>query len=376
MTCKVLHLLTGDLWAGAEVVTYELLAELVKYNDIKLYAVVFNQGVLADKIKALGIQTYVFSEQDSLYRQFINIYKAVKGLNIDIIHSHKFKEDFISVLLSMLCKIPYLIRTIHSLHGITKTHTGFKYYKSKLFSFINWFILKIFFNRIIAVSEDIKKHYAKLYLDKKLVVVRNAINVEKVYPAKLKEEIKQELSLDKDSFVIGSAGRLVPIKGYDVFLKMAKIILDRNPNVVFVLVGDGPLLGDLKALAGSLGITNSVRFIGYKNDIYNYLNMMDIFVLASLSEGIPSIILEAAALKIPIVSTAVGGIPEILKDNVSARLVQAGDEKLLAQVCMGLVDDYKYAKKLADTAKNNILENFDIKKTVYKIKEVYSSLLE
>src|SRR5207245_6555171 len=140
-------------------------------------------------------------------------------------------------------------------------------------------------------------------------------------------------------FIIGTMGRLVPVKGLETFLKAALIVRSQKDNVKFLIVGDGPLKETLQALARHHGLERDVLFLGHRDDRYDILAMMDVLVLSSLSEGIPMVLLEASALARPVVAARGGGIPAVVEDRVAGWLVAPGRAAGLADGCMTLLGD-------------------------------------
>jgi glycosyltransferase involved in cell wall biosynthesis len=196
-----------------------------------------------------------------------------------------------------------------------------------------------------------------------------------IKPSKTPKEIKEELNLEENQPVIGTAGRMVPIKGYDLLLEAARKILDKNPRVGLLIAGDGPLLNELKQKTEKLGIDGNVQFLGFRNDITNILFCLDIFVMSSHNEGIPMVLLEAMTLQKPVVSTAVGGIKEVITDNISGRLVEPGNTDALAKGCLELLQNPQTRMKLAEGARKRIKEEFSSERLTERMVRLYQSLM-
>ncbi len=365
---RIAHIITGDAWAGAEVVTYELLRSLVNDQNIDLTAIILNEGIVYEKIASLGIKTYFCSDDLSFFTLVKKVITIVKRNKINIVHVHKRSEDNIAFFVKMFCKDTILIRTIH---GMTEKRGGLRAVKDIIYRVVDTLILKLIFTKIIAVSHDIKKNYGKGLISNKTIVIHNAVDSKKIRSEKERQEMKKVLFSEKDIFLIGSVGRLFPVKGHDIFLRMAKIVNDNLENCRFVLVGDGSKRKALEKLALELGIEKKIKFAGFQENIYDYINAFDVFVLSSLSEGIPSVILESAILKVPIISTDVGGISEILKNGESAQLVQANDPVALANACIKVYKNYSMAEDRAKVAYTEVIENFSINGARKKITRVY-----
>jgi len=131
-------------------------------------------------------------------------------------------------------------------------------------------------------------------------------------------------------FVFGTMSRLVPVKDHHSLLKAFAAVRSRHSHCRLDILGSGELEGDLKTFAGQLGISNAVSFLGWSSDVAAFLARLDTFVLSSLSEGLPLTILEAMAAGLPVVATAVGGVPEIIRTADCGWLCPPGEPSLLA----------------------------------------------
>jgi glycosyltransferase involved in cell wall biosynthesis len=128
----------------------------------------------------------------------------------------------------------------------------------------------------------------------------------------------------------------VPVKGLGYFLEAARGLLEALPDARFLIIGDGPLRSDLERQVRNLGIADAVQFSGFRADVLNLINALDVFVMPSIHEGLPIALLEASALGKPIVASAVGGIPEVLHD-LHGLLVQPRDVPALTRACLTAV---------------------------------------
>jgi glycosyltransferase involved in cell wall biosynthesis len=367
---NVCHLISGDLWAGAEVQTFTLLESLAGEGNINLSVIVLNEGTLADKLKRRNIDTIVIDETKN---DFVQIHNKLKSLLIDkspdILHTHRYKENILGARLKKRCRIKFLCQTVH---GLTESFTGSRRLKMDFYSRLNQYYTKRYFDRIIAVSEDIKGQLAEYYNPDKIEVIHNSVDLEKIKPVGRRKEIREEFGIDDDTIVIGSAGRMVPVKGYEILLESARILLEDRNDVYFLLAGDGPQKNELEKLAENLKITDRFKFVGFRDDIYDFLDSLDIFVMTSHHEGIPIILLEAMALEKPIVATSVGGIPEIVDNGLSGLLVSPGNPNKLTVAYNEIISNHKLRKKIEMQSKITINERFTGKIQIQKILRLYT----
>lgn len=162
-------------------------------------------------------------------------------------------------------------------------------------------------------------------------------------------------------WLVGSAGRLEKQKGYEYFIRAARAVVDLRDNVRFVLAGEGPLRGELEQLIRQLGLESHFWLLGFRPDIANLLDALDVFVSPSLWEGLPITLVQALMLRKPVVATRVGGVPEVISESCGANLVPPSDEKALAAGIVRAVEDrdavvasleesYRLARRLFDPA--------------------------
>lgn len=175
--------------------------------------------------------------------------------------------------------------------------------------------------------------------------------------------------------LIGTVGRLTPVKGQVHLLKAMRLLLDQGRKVKLVLVGDGPLRHQLEEMVRKLEMLENVAFLGQRDDTYELMQAMDVFVLPSLSEGIPLVVLEAMVAGVPVLASRVGGIPEVIKDGATGMLVEAGNEVELANRCGMLLDRVDTAAQIAKSARERVEANFSAEVMVDRVAQLYRALV-
>lgn len=372
-TIKVCHIASGDLWAGAEVQLFTLLNSLSKERELSLSVILLNPGKLSEKLGDLNLDLIVLDEKKSGFQELRNsIIGKLRESPVDIVHSHRYKENILAGSIKARCHISRLVQTIH---GIGEPHKGINSLKSTISGGINRYFTKRYFDKIIAVSADIQSRLQIIYDPGKIVTIHNAVDPEQIKTSGNSFKIRAELGIPPDAPLIGVIGRMVPVKAYDTFLAMAPIILKSRPDSKFILVGDGPLKDELQLKAEQLGITDSVIFTGFRDDVLDLIDTLDIFVISSIHEGIPMALLEAMTLQKAIVSTAVGGINEVIEDNRSGLLVKSRDASDLAAACLKIIDNPALRSKLELGARARIDEEFSIEMLKHKVMDLYKNIL-
>jgi glycosyltransferase involved in cell wall biosynthesis len=187
----------------------------------------------------------------------------------------------------------------------------------------------------------------------KAVVVPNGIRVESfdIASSRAREQLRQMLALPAQTQVIGTVGRLNWTKDQAGLIRAFRLVHDRQPSTALVLIGDGELRAELEQCAAAEGIADAVHFLGDRSDVRTLLQGLDVFVLSSLSEGYSMALLEACAVRLPIIATDVGGNGEIIRDGSTGVLVPPSDPSALAQAIVGLLQQPARAQALADAAR-------------------------
>ena len=185
---------------------------------------------------------------------------------------------------------------------------------------------------------------------------------------------RKEWRVDGKAILIGTVGRLVPVKGHAVLLEALRILRRSHPNATLLFVGDGPLRGHLEAETKRLGLDQSVIFSGHQAQSYDFINMMDIFVLPSLHEGIPMVLLEAFALKRPVIASRVGGIPEVVSHGHSGILVSPANAEELASGIGDMIENPAKAAAFGEAGRSQVECEFSASMMANRTAAMYRSL--
>lgn len=204
-------------------------------------------------------------------------------------------------------------------------------------------------------------------------VVVHGVDTEALRDMAAPDEARAELGVN-GSIVIGTVANLRAAKGYEDLLAAARIVLDEEPGVRFVAVGQGPLEHRIRALHTELGLGERFTLLGFRGDAPRVMSAFDVFCLASRHEGLPVALMEALALGLPVVATRVGGVPEIVTDGIEARLVAPARPALLAGALLELVrdPDRRAAMAAAAAARGRTLS---VDAAVRRTEAVYAEVL-
>jgi len=366
----ILHLISSGGLFGAERVAIELCKSLKKtYHCEPILGVIRNvynpHEEISEEAKSNDILYTVFSCRRQLDLKLVfSIREFIKKNRVDIIHCHGYKSNFYGLLASK-GQIP----------SVTTNHNWLtSHWKLKTYCFLDSLWIR-FFDRIVAVSNDVKKNMLRYEIpEQKIRVIDNGIALERF--AKLVEtnKMKSQLGFDENIRIIGTIGSLGIEKGHIYLLEAAKEILDIVNDLRFLIIGDGRLRKPLEDKSEKLGIKKQVIFMGQRKDIPELLMAMDIFVLPSIKEGLPMALLEAMAAKRPVIATRVGGIPKVIENRDTGILVEPKDIKGLRDAIIDLINDPKRMALLAREGFNRVRMNFSSDEMCKNYLKLYKGL--
>jgi glycosyltransferase involved in cell wall biosynthesis len=366
---KVLHIISGDLWAGAEVQACTLISELVRMPDTEVAAVVMNEGTLADQLCALAIRVEVMDERKLGPLQIgLGLRRLLKSWRPDVIHTHREKENILGMLANRASRNVPSVRTMHGGNEHRRA-AGWRGIRHAVVRELDLWCGRASQQRVIAVSQDLGIKLARDFSADRIVLIENGVAAEAVRAARNVAEFR---SADPNSTHIGIVGRLVSVKRVDMFLETAAYLRRQYPTHSwrFHVFGDGPLRSDLEALSKSLRISEVVTFHGHRPDIATCIGGLDALVICSDHEGMPMTALEAAALEVPVVAHAVGGLVDIVPE---ALLVARHESEGYAEAILRAIGDE--GRSIARSRATETLLRFSAKGNAQKVRAVYEQLV-
>jgi glycosyltransferase involved in cell wall biosynthesis len=347
----VLHVFSGDLWAGAEKMIATLLKQLRKYPDIRILALSLNESTLAGVLRESGIETIVISENNHFFASLlIKTFSHIRGTKVDLIHAHGYKEDMLALLVRQFIGVRWLVSTVHGLPEpsfIRYSNGNNVAFKRK----VDYFILKHGFARVVAVSQDMKQNLVNKYgfNSTKVEMIHNGIDIPSLNNPRCPES---------SDFHIGTVGRLVSVKQYELFLDIADLVTKQVKNVRFSILGDGPLKEELASKVKGLRLDNIVKFEVPRTDPSDFYESIDLYLNTSLHEGLPLSILEAMACGKPVVAPKVGGLPEIITHSEEGFLVESRSPKDFAEWCVKLIRNKELRTTMGQKASKTVSKSF------------------
>ncbi len=367
---KVLQVIGGGEKGGSKNHIITLSKELIK-KGIHTEIVCFLDDTVIKAAKDNNIPYSLIPMKNTFdVRAIAKLRKHIQKKKSHIIHTHGFRANVIGRLAARNAGLP-IITTIHSsiYHDYTNAFKKTFYHRIEK-------LTRPYTTKFITVAESLKK---ELMIDgvesKRIQVVYNGLSPDFPLEKKRNPFIRQELGLKEHIPILTNIGRAEGVKNQIMLIQVFASLKQNKIPYYGLIVGDGPLLEELKLQAQNLNVSENVYFLGFRNDIYELLSESDIFLLTSKMEGLPITILEAMATKTPVVLTEVGGIPEIIKIAQNGFVIPVDDtDQFMARIQEILVQP-ELKQKFEEKGYQALLRHFTYDKFVENTIRVYEEVL-
>jgi glycosyltransferase involved in cell wall biosynthesis len=292
--------------------------------------------------------------------------KVLRQIRPDIVHGAVFEGVELAALAGRLARVPIIVgEETSDPHG--RRWTGHLYYR----------FLAALTDRMVAVSPAVSRYLiCKLWIPpSKVRTILNGVRNPGPAPAQEVEQLRRDLDLKDGDFVIGTVGRMVDKhKRMSDAIRALKIMLGECPGARLIVVGDGPDRAALEALADELGVRDAVCFVGYQGRVRPYLDLMDVLVHPAASEAFGLVLVEAMFARLPVVATAVGGIPKVVEDQKTGLLVPPGDPAKVADRLLFLWRNPAVREQMGAAGAIRARATFSESRYVEEVAALYESL--
>ncbi len=368
---KILHLDSGKEWRGGQRQVLFLIEEQKQQFSSLIEPIIACPHIspLTKEAKNLNVPTYAIN-----FRNEIDIFsisklaKLIKNNQIDIVHCHCGKSHGIMwAACKLLPQIPSIIVT-RRVDFLPKTSWP------RVLKYISPHI-----SEFVAISSRIQEILATTGIpEERIHVIPSSSKVS--LPIKnqnkiIRNNLITELNLPKDAILIGNIAQFVDHKGHTYLADAAKIICDKFERVYFLLVGSGKLRKTIEEKIAKLKLSNRVLFLGFRPDVHNILSSLDLFLMTSHLEGLCSSIIDAFLYEVPVVATAAGGIPDLVKDNKTGYLANNRDPDSIAQEIMKCINHQDETKHLVQNAKEYAINTFSTHIMAQKYNDLYINIM-
>lgn len=360
---------------GAETLQYTMAAaidrERFDWHVCALRPSSQESAPLAGDLRALGVPVTVFRQRNAYdVATLLKLARYIRSHRIDLIHTHLAGADVAGRITGFITRRP-VVSTIHMLKG------DFPEAPRRRQWLVQW-TARLMCARLVVVARNLRDEVAEWFGVplRKVVVIPNGVDTGKFRksPGFNRESMRRALT-GGDYPIITNVGRLFPQKAQHHLIEAATAILETLPTARFVLAGDGPLRAGLEALAQARGLGDHVLFLGFRDDVSDILAASDLFVLTSEQEGLPLAVLEALSLGCPVVSTAVGGVPEVVREGITGRLIPPGDTKALTEAILAAFADKEESRRMAANGQRLVKEEYNMHAWARKWEKLYRHVL-
>ena len=342
-----------------------------KYKTICIYLKKSSES--ANFFEDKGFKVFYISN-NKFFRifNFAAIWKLAKILRdekVDILHCHRHQSTVYGTIAAMIAGCQVVLGHVH---GLNRS-------KAPRRRFINSLILRRI-DRILAVGESVKEDILKrnpFVNPQKIVSLGNSIDYRRFMDIEIsKPEAKKRIGLDPDSIVFGTIGRFAPTKGHSYLIDAFAKVKSQVSKVQLVFVGDGRLMDDIQLKVQQAGLDNCVYFVGRRDDVPQILRAMDVFVLPSIAEGLPRVLLEAMAAGVLCIGTNVGGVPDILNGGEFGFLALSQDSDALVKCMLESISlSEQQRNEIIEKSQQRIIDEYSHDVVRKKLENIYKEVI-
>jgi glycosyltransferase involved in cell wall biosynthesis len=365
---NILHIISTLHVGGVE---NQLALILGKYDRRKLSPLVCSlsdKGEIGREIEESGIEVIPLKKLGHQFNWTIvrDIYKLIKTRDVKIVRTHQYHANLYGRLAAWLAKVPCIVASVHNVYTQDK-----KLHRRIINRFLSGFT-----DRVVAVSETVKRDIVKydgLRADK-VTVIYNGIDAQRFFNIS-GNSMRANLRIPPEAPVIGTVGRLTIQKGQKYLLDAVAMLREKFPQILLLIVGDGPIRDELGSRIKALGIDKNAILLGTRRDIPQLLSAMDIFVLPSLWEGLGTSLIEAMAAGKAVIATDIAPFREIINSQKVGILVPVEDSKAVASSIELLFNNKTLAETFGRSAKERVFSHFTVDITVNRYVSLFGEIL-
>jgi L-malate glycosyltransferase len=348
----VMHVLYSLAVGGAEKLALDMAGALPPERYRAVAVCVGDDGPLAGMFRERGIPLYHRHHVPGEERRLISWLKGIiASEKVEVIHAHQYNPLYFALLAVLGNRGVRLVYTEHGRIHPERFHWK-RYLTNPLFA------LRI--DHLVSISESTKRAMARYdnFPSRRIQVIRNGIDCTLLNPHIDLQQLRRSLGIGPVTRVVGTASRLEPIKNIPMMLRAFLKVLERCPDAVLLIAGEGSAGEKLQEFAAQLGITQKVCFLGLRSDLPALFSLIEVFLLVSFTEGISITLLEAMGSGVPAVVTRVGGNPEVVLEGVTGRTVEVGDDAGLAERVLEILENPEEAARLGEAGRERVRSCF------------------
>lgn len=360
---RVMQVTWSLVAGGAEIYALTIASRLDKNKFVPLMCAMDQGGALEPEIKRQGLPFFIMHRRPGIdWRLMLRLHRLFRRKRVDILQTHHFNQLFYSAFGAKLVGA----RIFHTEHDTELSK------KPRLRFALR--ILSLFCEKMIAIGDDIAAMFREIGIpESKIEIVHAGVELSTVEDSR--DEVRRELQLAENERVAIIVARLFPEKNHKLLLAAFAGVVQKNQNARLLIVGEGVEGDAIRAEVTRLGLENQVRMLGVRRDVPRLLAAADVFVLTSDREGLPIAVLEAMAAGKPVIATAVGNLPDVVRDGENGRIVPRGDRDALESALIELLGDEARASKMG-TAARETARGYDVRTTIERYEQLFGEKLK
>ncbi len=372
---RVLQVLGGSAYGGGTEMIHAIVTSLLRAGYF--VTLVASDAKTQRKFAELGIEIISIPQMRRTLNPISDVISLVKLIrlirvgNYDVVHTHTSKAGLLGRFAAWVTGVPVIIHHVHgfAFHEFSGRFTGWLYRGLERVA-AHWC------HSIISVNNEDREDALRLGIGRsgQIVTIENGVHCDRFVRSTGGSRIRRELGINDNDYLVGFVGRLFAQKDPATFLRAAKIISLKKPNVHFALAGEGPDMEQMQQYAHDLCIPN-LHFLGFRHDIPEFLAALDLFVLTSLWEGLPISVLEAMAAGKSIVATNIKGTRELLIDGKTGLLVPPGDPVATAHAITEMYECPQLARRCGESALERAVKCYTEERMQQRILRLYDEFL-
>ncbi|HUY91152.1 MAG TPA: glycosyltransferase [Pirellulales bacterium] len=322
---------------------------------------------LRGRAVALGARLESIPDRQALdWRVLREMLRLCRRERVAIWHGHDYKSNLLGILLAHF----WPMRLITTAHGWVEQTARTPFY----YAVDRWALRR--YERVICVSEDLFQQCMEAGVPRSACrLIENAIDTEQFSRTADRDEAKRRLGFTLGRILIGAVGRLSGEKGFDRLIAAVDRLLNEGLDLELCIVGEGGERGNLERLIAKLRRQDRIRLAGFQSDTLEWYHAMDVYALSSLREGLPNVLLEAMALKVPVVATRVAGVPKLVRDGENGLLAEADDVEGLCRALRTLASEGALRLRLGEAGRATVEKSYSFAVRMEKIRSIYDELL-
>ncbi|QIE23208.1 D-inositol-3-phosphate glycosyltransferase [Caballeronia sp. SBC1] len=355
---RILHSESSNGWGGQEHRTFkEMLALRERGHTLELVCV--PGARLGERLGAEGFTVHTTAMRSGADVSAVaRIRHILKQGRFDVLNTHSGRDSLLGGAAARLSGTPLIVRTRHLALAITSRAT------------YTWLP-----HKVVAVSQSVMRYLVSAGVPQQDIVTIYTGIVKPQPVSRASSTLRAELGLGEDAVIAGTVAILRDKKGHPDLIRVAKRLIEQRPNLHFVFAGDGPLFDETRAYVHAQGLVDHIHLLGLRRDIPNVLAGFDLFVLPTHQEALGTSFIEAMAAGLPVIGTAVDGVPEVIDDGVNGLLVPPHDDQALAAALLRLVDSPDERRRMGAAGLQTTQTRFSVDTMASEMAAFYRSSL-